>query len=363
MNREQTPSKQGEPGAGLEVVQGTIERVTYADPTSLYSVLKIDPEKGYVIPAGRGPFRPERVTAVGRVEAPSEGVRVRLEGRWTEHRSHGLQFEFELLEVLQPRDRYGLVRYLSSSRFPGIGEKTAERIVEKLGENALEVILADPKSLGRRARAQARDARGARRGTLRRGGHAPRERLPARAGPRPAAERGGDPQARAGLRDEDPRRPLRARERHPGHRLRDRRPRARGARDRGRRPAPRARGRAARAALASEEGHTLLGRERPARRGARALPRVDPAEALADAVAVLVEQRDLVEEEAGSGCRTSTTARASWRGTSPASWRSRPCDRWPTRRRSLSPSSARRSSCTRCSARPCSACSRRPWRC
>lgn len=147
MNREGPPAGEGDPRAGPEVVLGTIERVTYSDPTSLYSVLKIDPEKGCKIPEGRGPFRPVRVTAVGRVEAPSEGVRVRLEGRWTEHKSHGLQFEFEHLEVLQPRDRYGLVRYLSSSRFPGIGEKTAERIVEKLGDNALEVILADPQKL------------------------------------------------------------------------------------------------------------------------------------------------------------------------------------------------------------------------
>ena len=126
MSREGTQAVEGDPGPGPEVVQGTIERVTYSDPTSLYSVLKIDPEKGYDIPEGRGPFRPTRVTAVGRVEAPSEGVRVRLQGHWTEHKSHGLQFEFEQLEVLQPRDRYGLVRYLSSSRFPGIGEKTAE---------------------------------------------------------------------------------------------------------------------------------------------------------------------------------------------------------------------------------------------
>lgn len=143
-----SPMRDGASGSG-EVVQGTIERVTYADPKSLYAVLKLDPETGYEIPKSRTLFQPTRVTAVGKVDAPKEGTRVRLTGRWTEHRTHGLQFEFESFEELPPADRLGLVRYLASSRFPGIGEKTAERIVKTLGEGALEKILADPKVLSR----------------------------------------------------------------------------------------------------------------------------------------------------------------------------------------------------------------------
>lgn len=131
------------------VVQGLIERVTYADPASLYSVLKLDPETGYEIPKAQALFQPTRVTAVGKLDAPREGTRVRLVGRWTEHRTHGLQFEFDSCEELPPKDRFGLVRYLASSRFPGIGEKTAERIVKTLGDNALEQILANPRCLSR----------------------------------------------------------------------------------------------------------------------------------------------------------------------------------------------------------------------
>lgn len=132
-----------------EYLQGTIERVTYADPTSLYSVLRILPEAGYKPRGGFGPFRPERVTAVGRTEAPSAGLRVRLSGRWTEHRTHGQQFEFEFLEVLAPAGRDGLVKYLASERFRGVGEKLAERIVDTLGDRALDLILEDPKQLAR----------------------------------------------------------------------------------------------------------------------------------------------------------------------------------------------------------------------
>jgi exodeoxyribonuclease V alpha subunit len=126
------------------VLQGTIERVTYADPTTLYAVLKIQPDKGYAPRSAGASILPSRVSAVGRADAPSEGLRVRLSGRWQEHKTHGPQFEFEALEVLPPAGRAGLIKYLASDRFPGIGEKLAERIVDALGDGALDVILEHP---------------------------------------------------------------------------------------------------------------------------------------------------------------------------------------------------------------------------
>lgn len=147
----EAPSEADSRGAkgGDEILQGTVERVTYADATSLYTVLRVLPEPGYEPRAGFGAFRPERVTAVGRAEGPSAGLRVRLTGRWSEHRTHGQQFEFELIEVLAPAGRDGLVRYLSSDRFRGVGEKLAERIVDALGDRAIDRILEDPKQLAR----------------------------------------------------------------------------------------------------------------------------------------------------------------------------------------------------------------------
>jgi exodeoxyribonuclease V alpha subunit len=128
-------------------LQGLIERVTYSDPATLYCVLRIVPEKGYGTPPGAQLFRFERVTAVGRADAPSAGLRVRLAGRWTTHPVHGAQFEFDAFEVLPPGDKTGLVKYLSSDKFRGIGEKLATRIVERLGDNAIDEILTHPEKL------------------------------------------------------------------------------------------------------------------------------------------------------------------------------------------------------------------------
>ena len=46
-----------------------------------------------------------------------------------------------------PQQKQGIVHYLSSDLFPGIGRKTAETIVEKLGVDALTKIMEDPEAL------------------------------------------------------------------------------------------------------------------------------------------------------------------------------------------------------------------------
>ena len=131
---------------GSETLQGTIEVVTFTNSETLYSVLRVKPEDGHDLPSD-GLFRPARITAVGRAPGPEVGQRVRVTGRWEDHPSHGKQFSFDSLELLTPADTEGLVVYLSSPTFKGIGPTIAERIVDRLGEGALEAIREDPSCL------------------------------------------------------------------------------------------------------------------------------------------------------------------------------------------------------------------------
>ncbi|MEM7306852.1 MAG: ATP-dependent RecD-like DNA helicase [Planctomycetota bacterium] len=140
------PPTHRETAAPGTVLQGVIERVTYHDEGSLYSVLRILPERGYDDPKSLALVRMQ-ATAVGNTPAPADGQRVRLTGRWTTHASHGRQFAFESLTPLPPLDAKGLARYLASSAFEGIGQVLAERIVEALGTNALAVIREHPERL------------------------------------------------------------------------------------------------------------------------------------------------------------------------------------------------------------------------
>lgn len=140
------PGSGGEEGAG-EVLQGLVEHVTFRDEATGYTVLKISPEKGYGDDAGGDLFARRRVTAVGRSPEAGAGVRVRLLGVWGRHPTHGRQFEFEVLQPLDPLDAEGLERYLASKTFPGIGAALAGRIVARLGVEALDRIRADRSSL------------------------------------------------------------------------------------------------------------------------------------------------------------------------------------------------------------------------
>jgi len=140
------PSNQDRGGGSVLI--GTIERVTFHSEETLYAVLRIRPERGYEPPPTRTVlFAQELATAVGKIDQPTAGLRLKLFGRWTEHRSHGQQFEFETSEVLSPASKSGIVKYLASDRFPGIGEKLAERIVEKLGVATFSEILEHPEKL------------------------------------------------------------------------------------------------------------------------------------------------------------------------------------------------------------------------
>ncbi len=125
---------------------GTVERITYRHPDSGYTVLKLSPDAARAPAAGASLF-PERVTAVGNAPGVREGERIHLRGEWVRHPEHGLQFQFASARALPPQTRAGLVRYLASGAFAGIGPVLAERIVDALGEEALSKIREDPRVL------------------------------------------------------------------------------------------------------------------------------------------------------------------------------------------------------------------------
>ncbi|XJZ26324.1 ATP-dependent RecD-like DNA helicase [Bacillota bacterium Lsc_1132] len=68
-------------------------------------------------------------------------------GEFKDHPKFGLQFQASHFRKDIPQTKQGIVNYLSSEMFKGIGKKTAENIVETLGENAISKILNKPSLL------------------------------------------------------------------------------------------------------------------------------------------------------------------------------------------------------------------------
>ncbi|RFU61494.1 ATP-dependent RecD-like DNA helicase [Bacillus sp. V59.32b] len=68
-------------------------------------------------------------------------------GQLKDHPRFGLQFHVDHFRKDMPQSKDGIVAYLSSELFKGIGKKTAEGIVATLGENAISKILEQPSLL------------------------------------------------------------------------------------------------------------------------------------------------------------------------------------------------------------------------
>ncbi len=127
----------------MEKIAGSIERVTYYNPDNGYSVLKIKPDM---------PVKAENknrgvVTVVGNLPELQPGEFIHASGKWIEHSKHGNQFQVESLEQAIPITLWGIRKYLGSGLIKGVGDKTAEKIVELFGENTLEIIENHPERL------------------------------------------------------------------------------------------------------------------------------------------------------------------------------------------------------------------------
>ncbi len=66
-----------------------------------------------------------------------------FKGDVVDHPKYGLQFNVLEYERLKPEDEDGLVAFLSSDLFKGVGEKLAKSIVDTLGKNVLDEIIKD----------------------------------------------------------------------------------------------------------------------------------------------------------------------------------------------------------------------------
>ena len=92
-------------------------------------------------------FIGKQITFTGFFEQLNENDLYVFYGEVVNHPKYGVQYQVKEYERLKPAGRDGIIEFLSSDLFPGIGFKMATKIVEKLGENALDLIIQDEKTL------------------------------------------------------------------------------------------------------------------------------------------------------------------------------------------------------------------------
>ncbi|WP_407286616.1 ATP-dependent RecD-like DNA helicase [Streptomyces sp. BP-8] len=119
------------------VVEGVLERITYANEESGYTVARVD--------TGRGAN--DLLTVVGALLGAQVGESLRMEGRWGSHPQYGKQFTVENYTTVLPATIQGIRRYLGSGLVKGIGPVFADRITQHFGVDTLDIIEHEPKRL------------------------------------------------------------------------------------------------------------------------------------------------------------------------------------------------------------------------
>lgn len=117
-----------------EIMEGTVEDIRFRNEQNGYTVLDIGCDD-------------ELITAVGVFADISVGETVKLSGSWTYHATFGRQFKAQSYERSMPHTTEQLYNYLASGAVKGIGPATAEKIIEKFGENAFDVLENEPERL------------------------------------------------------------------------------------------------------------------------------------------------------------------------------------------------------------------------
>ncbi len=115
-------------------LDGVVEDVIYSNGENGYTVCTIN--------VGGTP-----VTLVGIMPYVAEGETIKVQGEWQVHSTFGRQFKVNYFEKKLPTTTAAIEKYLASGAIKGVGPVTAERIVERFGDETLDIIENNPRWL------------------------------------------------------------------------------------------------------------------------------------------------------------------------------------------------------------------------
>jgi exodeoxyribonuclease V alpha subunit len=118
-------------------LDAAVEGVLFESEDRAFAVVKVIPEGAAT--AG--------LRVAGNVAGVVPGESIRLRGKYVHHPRHGLQFEAESYEPIEPRTTAGLEKYLGSGLVKGVGRALAERLVSHLGPDTLTIAIEQPDRL------------------------------------------------------------------------------------------------------------------------------------------------------------------------------------------------------------------------
>ncbi|MRH43026.1 ATP-dependent RecD-like DNA helicase [Aquibacillus halophilus] len=122
-------------------IQGELIHTIFENTDEHFSIAKIS------ISETNEPIEEKEIVIKGYFSKLEHGETYLFQGIFEQHKKFGKQYQVEHYQRFVPNTKDGLVAYLSSDLFYGIGKKTAEKIVSRFGESAVSIILNNPSVL------------------------------------------------------------------------------------------------------------------------------------------------------------------------------------------------------------------------
>lgn len=119
---------------GFERIRGEIHKIRFVNPATGFAVIYLNEQSG------------KELQLCGALSELQRGQCIEAEGFFVQHPDFGKQFRVEFYHVVLPTTPKGIAKFLGTA-VPGIGIRTAEKIIEKFGNETLNVLEHYPKRL------------------------------------------------------------------------------------------------------------------------------------------------------------------------------------------------------------------------
>lgn len=116
------------------IIKGSVDTIIFRSEESGYTVMEFLTEERHV-------------TVVGCMPEMREGEMLSVSGKWVNNSKYGEQFQAEEITFEAPADEEGIINYLASGLFYGVGRATAEAIVRRFGLRTLDILENEPARL------------------------------------------------------------------------------------------------------------------------------------------------------------------------------------------------------------------------
>lgn len=131
--------------------RGIYDRTIFYNPLNRHCIISVKTDDTKVPEEARNAYKYKdhliRFTATGFDLPQSDSVTLELTGEWVRDEKYGCQLQVEHCREIIPPTPGGVRGYLASGLIKGIGEKTAEAIVDRFGVRALDILEHSPEQL------------------------------------------------------------------------------------------------------------------------------------------------------------------------------------------------------------------------